>query len=324
MKRRKLIWIVAAVACLAVGWGIFGRGDGRKDGVEVRTVRVERGNIEQTLLTTGVVEPQNRVEIKPPIGGRIEDVVVREGDRIRKGDIVAWMSSTERAALLDAARMKGAGEVARWSELYKPAPLVAPIDGTVIARNVESGQSVTTADAVIVMSDRLIVKAQVDETDIGMAKIGQTAVVTLDAYPRDPIAGIVDHIAYEAQTVNNVTVYGVDVLPVEVPAFMRSGMTANVTFRIAFRENVLWVPAESVKSEDGEKWVMAPNPSGKKPVRREVRTGLTDGKRIEVLEGLADGDEVLVARSRMIENKRQEASSPFTPFGRGRSSSKSR
>src|SRR3990167_307221 len=146
---------------LAIGaWGWWRGGGRRADGIEWDTVRVRRGDIETVVLTTGGVEPQNRVEVKPPIGGRIEDILVREGASVRRGQIVAWMSSTERAALLDAARMKGPEEVARWSELYKPAPLVSPIDGAVIARSVEPGQSVTSADPVVVLSDRLIVKAQ--------------------------------------------------------------------------------------------------------------------------------------------------------------------
>src|SRR3990167_8328140 len=93
---------------LAIGaWGWWRGGGRRADGIEWDTVRVRRGDIETVVLTTGGVEPQNRVEVKPPIGGRIEDILVREGASVRRGQIVAWMSSTERAALLDAARLKG-------------------------------------------------------------------------------------------------------------------------------------------------------------------------------------------------------------------------
>ena len=53
-----------------------------------------------------------------------------------KGQILAWMSSTERAALMDAARSKGPEEVSRWEELYRPTPILAPIRGTVISRNI--------------------------------------------------------------------------------------------------------------------------------------------------------------------------------------------
>ena len=80
------------------------------------------------------------------------------------------------------------------------------------------------------ISDRLTVKAQVDETDIAAVKVGQRANINLDAYSQDSFPAIVDKIAYDAQTVNNVTTYTVDVLPEQAPDYMRSGMTASVTF----------------------------------------------------------------------------------------------
>ncbi len=95
------------------------------------------GDICVIVSTTGVVEPQNRVEIKPPIAGRIEEILVKEGDKVKKGDILCLMSSTERAALLDAAHLKGEKELKYWEEVYKPIPLIAPIDGEVIVRAAE-------------------------------------------------------------------------------------------------------------------------------------------------------------------------------------------
>ena len=165
-----------------------------------------------TVITTGVVEPQNRLEIKPSISGRIEEILVHEGDHVRSGDVLAWMSSTERAALIDAARSQGNKELKYWEEVYKKTPLISPIDGEIIDRPVEPGQTVTTSDAVLVLSDRLVVNAQFDETDVGKVKIGQKAFITLDAYPDIQLDGVVDHIAYESQVINNVTIYDVDIL----------------------------------------------------------------------------------------------------------------
>src|SRR5262249_54993338 len=147
----------------------------------------------------------------------------------KKGQVMAWMSSTERAALLDAASARGEDELKQWEELYRPTPILAPIPGTVIARNVESGQTFTVSDAVLTMSDRLTVKAQVDETDIAQIALKQRASIVLDAYPQEKLDAIVDQIAYDAKTVNSVTTYVVDVLPRNTPKFMRSSMTANVT-----------------------------------------------------------------------------------------------
>src|SRR6185436_13241208 len=101
------------------------------------------------------------------------------GDWVKKGQILAWLSSSERAALLDAARARGPEEVKKWEELYKPTPMLAPIAGTLIARNFEPGQGVNASDGVLVLSDRLIVRANVDETDIAQLRVGQAARLTL-------------------------------------------------------------------------------------------------------------------------------------------------
>ncbi len=314
--KKKNLWVILVL--LAAGGLAAWRWTGKKKtGPEFHAVPVTRGDVEATVTATGVVQPQNRVEIKPPIAGRVEDVLVREGEAVRKGRVLAWMSSTERAALLDAARAKGPGELAHWEDLYKPTPLVAPLSGVVISRNVEPGQTVTGQDAVLVMSNRLMVLAQVDETDIGRVKPGQEASITLDAYPQEKIGATADHIAYEAKTVNNVTIYEVDVVPGRVPDFMRSGMTANVTFRVAAKRGTLVLPAEAVQQqEDGTSFVRLPDPEKKgRPRRQAVETGLSDGKRIEILSGLKEGDEVLVTSFRLPSSSGAGGSNPFAPFG---------
>ncbi|MDR0617549.1 MAG: biotin/lipoyl-binding protein [Endomicrobium sp.] len=97
---------------------------------------------------TGAVNPRNRLEIKPPFAGRIEQILVNEGDTIKKGQIIIWMSSSERATMIDAARAIGDEEYARWQDIYKPTPIVAPMSGFIIYRQKEPGQTVTAADAI--------------------------------------------------------------------------------------------------------------------------------------------------------------------------------
>ncbi|OGC09980.1 hypothetical protein A3F86_02470 [candidate division WOR-1 bacterium RIFCSPLOWO2_12_FULL_45_9] len=97
------------------------------------------------------------------------------------------------------------------------------------------------------MADKLIVKAQVDETDIGKIRVGQQVVIELDAYAGKEISGRVEHIAYESETVNNVTIYEVDIVPVEVPEFFRAGMSATVNFVLEEKKNVILLPLRAVK-----------------------------------------------------------------------------
>ena len=305
--------VIAGLALAGVGGGYAVYKSRAPAAPKYREVAVERGDLATTIQATGTVQPENRLEIKPPIAGRIERVLVDEGQRVRKGQILAWMSSTERAALLDAAHSEGAEEEARWQQLYKATPIMAPIPGTVITRSVESGQTFTSTDAILVMSDRLTVKAQVDETDIAQIRLGQGATITLDAYPGQSVPAKVDQIAFEAKTVNNVTTYSVDVLPTQTPKFMRSGMTANVNFAGDLHAQTLVVPSEAIKLEDGTASVVTRGPSGEAN-QRVVQIGLIDGKRTEVTEGLSEG-EVLLLPVFQLKDKNAGGSNPFMPTG---------
>lgn len=313
----KFSWRIAAgvAAAAAAVWLVRGCVRPATPSAEAyRKVAAERQELRVTKSATGDVKPQNRVEVKPPIAGRIEQVLVREGDAVTQGQVLVWMSSSERAALLDSARSQGPEALARWETAYKPAPLVAPLDGTVIVRAVEPGQTVTTADPVVVVADRLIVKAQVDETDIGAIAVGQSAAISLDAFPDEEIPATVDHVAYEATTVNNVTIYEVDVLPDEVPEVMRSGMTATVTFTVAGKPDALVVPAEAVRQRGGAAEVLVPSAKPwDKPSAVEVQTGLTDGKWTEITAGLADGQAVLAPTIHLPRGTGTRRSSPLTP-----------
>ena len=309
---RRTILIVVVVLSLGLAGFFFGRGH-KANLDEFKEVKVKRGDITISVLSTGTVQPENRLEIKPPIAGRMEKVLVKEGQKVRRGQQIAWMSSSERAALLDAARSRGSAEVRRWEDVYRPIPIMAPIDGTVILRNIEEGQSFNTNDPLIVLSDRLTVKAQVDETDIGKLKLHQDAEIVLDAYSKEKIDGEIDQIAFEAKTVNNVTTYIVDVLPEETPDYFRSGMTANVTFFVDEKKDTLYVPSEAIKSLDGKSTVLVKRENGT-PQEREVTIGVSDGKHTEIVEGLSENDTVLSALI-SVKSKKDKGSNPFSPNG---------
>ncbi len=319
MKRNFIILMALAIV---LGLGAFAWRWSQKNGngsVVYESVSFTRERMETTIDSTAVVEPRNRLEIKPPIGGRINDVLVIEGQEVTNGDIIAHMSSTERATLLDAARARGADVLEKWEDAYKATPIIAPLDGTIIARNMEPGQTVMASDTVLVLSDRLIVSARVDETDIGMVQVGQRARITLDAFLDVKVEGAVSRIAFEAITVNNVTIYEVEVEPDEIPQCMKSGMTASVKFIIAEADDALTLPTDAISSEAGKHFVLvARDTPDNAPERWRVLTGLSSGGRIEILAGL-NGNELLVRKTFAIaRNKNSETSSPFVSASPGR------
>ena len=296
-----------------VVWGGWAKFKPKVDpGGEFKIVHPRIGDIQAMVSTTGTVLPKNRLQVKPPVNGRIEQVLVQEGQKVKAGDTIVVMSSTDRAALLDAARGQGEDKLKYWQEVYKPIPLVAPINGEVIVGTIQPGQTVTTSDAVIVLSDQLIVRAQVDETDIGKIKLQQKAVVILDAYPDTQINAVVDHLYYESKTVNNVTIYEVDLLPETVPQFFRSGMNTNVDFVQESRNNVLVLPANAVQRDAGETFVMVQSGPGQK-VKRPVTLGLSDEKKVEIVAGLTEDDEVLLETKKYKLPQSSAGSNPLTP-----------
>jgi len=280
----------------------------------IKEINPVKGTIQTYISTTGTVLPKNRLEVRPPVGGRIESILVHEGDEVKVGQALAWMSSTERAALLDAAEGQGEAVLKYWKQVYKPIALLAPIDGEVIVATTQPGQTVTTADAVVVLSDHLIVRAQVDETDIGKIKLGQEAFITLDAYPNEKINATVEHIYYESETVNNVTIYKVDLLPKNVPEFFRSGMNATIDFKAESRESALLLPVEAVRKEKGESYVLLKQSNSKNPTKREVTIGITDDKNYEILSGVTSADTVLVTTKKYVFSEASSSgSNPFLP-----------
>lgn len=316
---KKIIMIGAGLlmlAGLAAAVYYFGLRGGERQ--EWSALTVARGNLKISVATTGVIKPQNRVEIKPTMAGRIETVLIDEGQAARKGQILAWMSSTERAMLLDIARAKGEQEVSYWEDAYKPMPIVAPIEGDIIARNVEAGQTVNASEKLFVIANRLIVQAQVDETDIGRVKPGQAVEFNVDAYPADLLTGQVATIAYEAQIINNVTMYMVDIVPDLVPPFMRSGMTANIQIIIHSVTNVLTLPMNAVRQDNRRTIVQqAQQVNGRKIIQTEITAGLNDGKKIEIVAGLKEGDRVLT-RTVNIPAAERTKGNPLNPFRRPR------
>lgn len=282
---------------------------------EFEEVPVKVDRIKLRVNSPGAVEPQNRLDIKPPIPGRIEEVLVEEGDLVKRGQKLAWMSSTERAALLDAARGRSGDELKKWEDYYKPTPILAPIAGTIILRNVEQGQSFTAQDAVFTLSDRLIVRARVDETDIAKVKLQQPCEITLDAYPETKIAGTVDKIAFDATTVNNVTTYTVDVVPREIPEFMRSGMTTNIDFLLGESDPVMLIPSSALSIREGKTLVRRKDGSREGFSEIEIKTGRAEGALVEVIGGLSNSDVVLV---KQLGEAKKVATSPLATGGRRR------
>jgi len=314
MRNKKIKIIFAVIVLVALGaFAWYKMKSSKSNGDIVKEIKPFVGNISNTISTTGTVLPKNRLEVKPPVNGRIDEILVREGEKVKASGVLAWMSSTERAALLDAAREQGEEILKYWKQVYKAIPLISPIDGEVIVATTQPGQTVATSDAVVVLSDQLIVRAQVDETDIGKIKLGQDAKIVLDAYPDTKVKAKVEHIYFESQTVNNVTIYQVDLLPADVPSFFRSGMNATVDFTIDSRRDALLISSEAISKEKDGNFVYVKESDSQEPVKRPLQLGITDDKNTEVLSGLNLNDTIILKTKKYALPKSDTGTNPFMP-----------
>ena len=211
------------------------------------------------------------------------------------------------------------------------------MDGVVLTKNVEIGESITSGvssfnagTVLFTVADvsKMIVKAGVNEVDIGKIRVGMPVKVTLDAYPKVKFQGRIDRIAPAVRIDDKVRVFDVEIRLDAQGRELRSGMTANIEVAGEQKEKVLTVPVESVfQRDDGEivfvkkKW----DPKQQKAVskkemkndkdawkkffeRRVVVTGLADNSRVEIISGLKLGEEVALEDPTLPADKKKDES----------------
>lgn len=208
--------------------------------------------------------------------------------------------------------------------------ITAPIDGIVISRNVDIGQTVAAslqAPTLFVIANdltRMQVLANVDEADVGQLGPNAEVSFTVDAYPNDTFHGTISQIRLSPNTVQNVTTYTavIDVANPELK--LKPGMTANVTAVVAKRPGTLAVPNAALRFRPAEAQPLAkPHGAvlwrihGEKLEPVLVKVGLSNGIVSEVVSGdLREGDRVAVAAAANGKREAQSAS-PFLPGARG-------
>jgi HlyD family secretion protein len=350
--------------------------DAKKD--ETPIAKVALADVQVEVLEVGTVQPEVKVDVKSALSGKVVELPVREGDVVRKGQLIASIEPDVNQAQTLAGVRRGVNqaeidfadaekdyrakqellhdglvsvELHRASETrYKSARevleaarekaaimtssgvpvsttssqkinITAPMDGVVITRQVELGEAVTgagsfnagTVIATVADLGTMLVKAGVNEVDIGKVRLGAPVTVTLDAYPKVRFPAKVSRIAPAARLENQVKVFDVEVSLDAQGKELRTGMTANVSIKGEKAAKVLSVPVESVfHREDGEVVYVrkaATSTGGAKPPapkatpdpreawkqrfeERKVETGIASLAQVQVISGLVAGEEV--------------------------------
>ncbi|WP_433350980.1 efflux RND transporter periplasmic adaptor subunit [Microtetraspora malaysiensis] len=186
-------------------------------------------------------------------------------------------------------------ELAGAKEALAGVTIKAPSRGTVMSVGGKAGDTTNAGAAFITLGnlDELQVNAQFTESDIGKIKVGQRATVTMDTHPGQEFAGTITHIDITATTTNQLVRYGVRVALSSAPKSLLVGQTAYVSVTTGAAEDAVYVPARAVETGPGGTATVAVR-VGDEDVRRQVRTGVEGDQYVQIVEGLGEGDEVVV------------------------------
>lgn len=206
------------------------------------------------------------------------------------------------------------------------ATITSPIDGTVISKSVEEGQTVAasfnTPELFTIAKDltNMQVVANVDEADIGGVKEGDRVTFTVDAYPDDTFEGTVKQVRLEATTTNNVVTYEVVISAPNADLKLKPGLTANVTIYTQERSGVLAVANKALRftptKETVGKNMKIVDCKGKNKVwtlngntltAHPVTIGQSDGINTEITKGLKQGDKIV---TEIVVNVPEEEDAP--------------
>ncbi len=426
MKKKALI-IIGLIAAALIVLAVFRPFKAKTAGYTFETVKVSKGDITNTVTSTGTLEAITTVEIGTQVSGIIEHVYVDFNDNVKQGQVLARLDETplraqveQSQASVDQAKAQLDFQEAtynRMKALYEKnliaqadydqavynyqnskaslnnaksafdranvnlayATIYSPIDGVVLNRAIEEGQTVAasfnTPEMFTIANDltRMEVQASVDEADIGQVKLGQRVQFTVDSYPDEKFEGLVSQVRLKPVTTNNVVTYVVIFSAPNPEKKLMPGMTASATIFIEEKLNTLVLSGKAVRFTPDSEYLMnmmkeamkngpvegmpegidpsamnipaasagmtagsvpegMPQPGTFPELPEGVRTvweknadnslrpvmiqlGIQNGSSVEVLSGLNEGDEVVVAMSDPLKKSAtNRAGGPPMPF----------
>jgi membrane fusion protein, macrolide-specific efflux system len=363
MKRRRLFSVLSVslvVGALVLGFALTRARGGRVENVDQKMiVKVARGDLEISVMELGKIEPLEKVAIKSKVAGQVEKVLVDEGDKVKKGQLLLFLdpndfnravtrarsdvdreqAGLELATITHERKKRGFAErgvaqadvdmaegevktrkatlaqakaaLATAADQLRYTRIVAPMDGTITQRTIRPGETVVPGFAatlddrsLMVLSDlsALIAKTELNQIDVAKVRLGQRVTLTLDALPGKTFKAKVTKIA-PASTLpkgKDVEVFPIEAtLEPEGTQVIKPGMTADVKIHVETKPGVLRLPIEAVVKEKGKSYVtrITDDPRGggrTKQSRVEVKVGARNDRDLEILDGLAAGDRILI------------------------------
>ncbi len=330
-KRWKIILVLLLI--LAGVWGYsFYRSN--QEQPELTFVSPERGNLTKNLEVSGEISAKQFARMRFISGGKIVYIGAQVGDRVKKWQTLATIDQRTLQKALERDLNEYSKERLDWDQTLdntkdrtiptsedrtkqkeqydlnnsvidveaasiaiSNTALTAPFDGVLInAPTNVTGVTVLATDTFDVINpDSLIFRAMIDEVDIAQAKIGQQAIIKLDAYPDEEYQTVVHYISYQSAETTTGTVFPVEfqMLGERNIEKFRLGMNGDATIILETKEDTLSIPLDSTIERDGKTFVMVK--TGEETTEeREIQIGIETEDRIEVLSGLTESDLVVL------------------------------
>lgn len=293
-------------------------------------VTVTKKDIVRTVAAFGELFPKEEIVLRFRTNGIVQEILVHEGERVHKDQILARLSNAQQELKL--LQAKNAYEAAKISappnevqlreleykiaqEEYEYTILKAPWDGEVIALHVQEGDSVTTTTDIITLlnRDEMFVAVDIDEVDIREIALGQRARITLEAYPNLQFAAEVSAIDYRAVAKGSTKAVSVTLKLLQNDPRMKPGFSAKAEIVVAEVKDALQVPLSAIRTVGGKSFVAVVRGTTIEQV--EVQVGLTTTEVAQILSGLQEGDRVLAVNATTRQSQTQQRTLPGAPFG---------
>jgi len=322
MKRHVLVLMITAATAFALSCGSNEESSPvspqKKEsalGKLVKVYTIEPRRMEEKLELPGTIEPENAANILSTTEGKISKLLVREGDKVKQNQVVAYISSLVREDIINSARLlveakrkelaENPNDFQLKKELeqaeedyqfalhqYKEIPIISPISGVISKRWVDIGDMIPAKTKLfeIQSGERLLVKVSVSELDVRKLNIGQKAQIRADACPGKIFEGIVQRVYPQ---INEKTRNGLAEIKLINPCpNLRAGMFVRTIFITRTLENTIAVPIESVIDRPQNRTCFIARDG--KAEERVIKTGLEAERWVEILEGLKIGDIVVI------------------------------
>lgn len=324
MKKKKLILIIVVIAVLIVGGYVLKSRSSNGQNEPYQFTEIVRGDLENTVSSTGTLSAVETVEVGSQVSGIIEKLYVDYNSNVKQGQLLAVLDKTlfqvsvrDAEAMVFRAKAKldqATAELNRNKPLFQKGHLSeqeylvtettartaeadlksahaslnraktqlayseirSPIDGTVIERTVDVGQTIAAsfqAPKLFTIAEdlkQMQIEAAVDESDIGFIKVDQPVRFTVQAYPDETFTGKVRQVRLQPTTIQNVVNYTVVVDAANKSGRLLPGMTATVDFIIEQKEDVLLVSSSAVNIKPTEK------------VMQQLEAQMTKGQRLSM------------------------------------------